>query len=162
MVVVIMGVSGSGKSTIGAALAAAVGGRFVDADDFHPAQNVAKMRAGTALTEADREPWLRELRIAIDRWLEEGGVTVLACSTLTKLSRERLGVARAGITLVFLHGERALIAQRLRGREHFMPATLLDSQYATLEPPAAGEALTFDMRRRPEDLVAAIRAGIGI
>lgn len=162
MVIVIMGVSGSGKTTVGRALAAAVGGRFVDADDFHSAVNIAKMRAGTALTAADRAPWLAALRGAIDGWLAQSGVTVLACSALTVAARERLGVSRDGVALVFLQGSKELIAERMRARRHFMPPTLLDSQLAMLEPPAAGDALALDVRCTPDELVATVRAALGV
>ncbi len=161
MVVVVMGVSGSGKTTLGTALAAAIGGRFADADDFHPAANIQKMRAGRALTEADRAPWLDALRSAIDGWLAEPAVTVLACSALTAQSRTRLGVGRPGMRLVYLHAPKALIAERMRARRHFMPPNLLDSQCATLEPPAAGEALMLDARRPIEELVASVRQELG-
>jgi len=142
MVVVIMGVSGSGKTTVGQALAHAAGGRFYDADDFHPEVNIQKMRGGTPLTEYDREPWLRALRHAIDTWLEQPGLAVLACSALTARSRALLGVGRPDVRLVFLSGPRAAIDARMRDRDHFMPAALLQSQFDALEPP--DDALVLD------------------
>lgn len=159
MVVVIMGVSGSGKTTVGRALAAAVRGQFVDADDFHSAQSVAKMRRGEALTEADREPWLLELAARIDGWRREPGIVALACSALTARSREILGVDRDRIVLVWLNGPEALIRRRIEQREHFMPASLLASQLATLEPPA--DALELDVAQTPAALVEAIVAALG-
>lgn len=154
MVIVIMGVSGSGKTTVGRALAEAVGGRFHDADEDHPAANVAKMRGGTPLTDEDREAWLRGLRSRIDRWLLEGGTWVLACSALTERIRATLGVDRDGIHLVHLTGPKEVIATRMRDRPHFMPATLLDSQVALLERPR--RALELDVRETPEELVGRI------
>lgn len=156
MVVVIMGVSGGGKTTVGRALAAAMQGRFYDADDFHAAGNVAKMQRGEALTEADREPWLRELAARIDHWRRESGVVVLACSALTARSREILGVGRDGVALVWLNGDEALIRRRMEEREHFMPASLLASQLATLEPP--DDAIEVDIAAAPEALVETIKA----
>src|SRR5690606_32996091 len=101
-VVVVMGVSGSGKTTVGRALAARLGAEFHDADDYHPQANVEKMLAGVPLTEADRKPWLERLRGAIDSWLETGTTAVLACSALTARSRAILGTGREGVRLVFL------------------------------------------------------------
>jgi gluconokinase len=154
MVVVIMGVSGSGKTTVGRALAAAAGGRFHDADDYHPAANVAKMRDGVPLTDDDREPWLRDLRARIDAWLREDETVVLACSALTERIRGVLGTDREGVHLVWLTGPSELIRERMGDRAHFMPASLLDSQLALLEPPE--HALALDVRQKPEALVTSI------
>jgi gluconokinase len=154
-VIVVMGISGSGKTTVGRALAEATGATFFDADDFHPAANVEKMRRGEPLTEVDRGPWLRALRALIDEWLPPGRVAVLACSALTARSRALLGVGRAGVKLVFLNGPSELILERMRKRRHFMPPALLDSQLATLEPPAT--ALELDVRRPVDELVDEIR-----
>jgi gluconokinase len=151
MVVIVMGVSGSGKTTIGRAVAHAAKGRFFDADDFHSDENIRKMRGGTPLTEADREPWLRALRRRIDEWLEEPGLTVLACSALTRRSRELLGVGCPGVELVYLAATKDVIEPRMRGREHFMPPGLLQSQFDTLEPPE--DALTLDAAAPPAILV---------
>jgi gluconokinase len=151
MVVVIMGVSGSGKTTIGRALARAAGGRFFDADDFHSEANIQKMRGGAPLTEVDREPWLRELRQGIDAWLEQPGLSVLACSALTARSRALLGVERPGVRLVFLCATKAIIEARMLGRDHFMPAALLQSQFDTLEPP--DHALVLDASASADALV---------
>ncbi len=156
MVVIIMGVSGSGKTTVGRALARETGGTFFDADDFHSAENVAKMRRGEPLTEADREPWLEVLRRLVDAWRTDERLAVLACSALTAHSREQLGVGRPGIELVFLHGPAELIRERMRARHHFMPAELLASQIGTLEPPE--DALRLDVSLPVPALVARIRA----
>ena len=155
MVVVIMGVSGSGKTTVGSALAEAIHGRFVDADDFHPTANIDKMRAGQPLTDVDRAPWLRELRAHIDAWLDDQAVVVLACSALTEKAREILGTTREGVKLIFLKGSKALIEARMRERDHFMPTNLLESQLATLEPPE--QALELDVNEPPDALVTRIR-----
>lgn len=154
MVVLIMGVSGSGKTTVGRALARAVGGRFADADDYHPAANVAKMRGGQPLTDEDREAWLRELRSRIDTWLLDDGSVVLACSALTQRIRGALGADRDGVHLVYLRGSKEVIRARMHHRDHFMPASLLDSQFALLEPPE--HALNLDVRGTPEALVTRI------
>jgi gluconokinase len=149
-----MGVSGSGKTTVGRALASRIGASFYDADDYHSAANVAKMQSGQPLTDADREPWLRELRSMIDDWLLEDATYVLACSALTERIRDALGADRDGVRLVYLKGPKDLIRARMRDREHFMPLGLLDSQFALLEPPE--RALQLDIRRMPEELVARV------
>jgi len=155
-----MGVSGAGKTTVGRALAESIGAEFYDADDFHPPRNVAKMRAGTALTEADRKPWLDVLRKAIDEWLVGNGHAVLACSALTRRSRSLLGVDREGIELVYLRATPELVESRMRQRSHFMPASLAASQFATLEVPQAAREL--DAALPLPALVAAIRESLGI
>lgn len=145
-----MGVSGSGKTTVGSALAAALGRRFVDADDLHPPANVEKMAAGVPLTDDDRRPWLD----AVGAVLAEGGV-VVACSALRRAYRDRLRAAAPGLRLVFLHGTRELLAERMGHRDHFMPVTLLDSQLATLEEPGPDEhPLSFDVARPVDEIVA--------
>ena len=132
-----MGVSGSGKSTIGAALATRLGIRFEDADDLHPAANVAKMAAGIALTDDDRAPWLA--LVGAELAAASGGL-VIACSALKRVYREAILAAAPATRFVFLDGSRGLLESRMRHRHgHFMPASLLDSQLATLEPLAADE-----------------------
>ncbi|MER0244153.1 gluconokinase [Streptomyces sp. HSW2009] len=137
-VVVVMGVSGTGKSTVGESLAALLDVPYAEADDFHPARNIAKMSAGTPLDDADRAPWLD----AIGAWAHgqhrRGGV--VSCSALKRSYRDRLRAAAPGIVFLHLTGDRALIAERLRARKgHFMPGALLDSQFADLEPLQADE-----------------------
>jgi gluconokinase len=143
--VVVMGVTGSGKTTIGERLAARLGFEFADADDFHGAENVAKMAAGQALSDADREPWLARLRARIDRALDRHEPVVLACSALKARYREALGLSRPGIALVYLRATPELVDRRLAARAgHFMPKQLIPSQFADLEPPADAIALDAD------------------
>jgi len=155
MVVVLMGVCGCGKTTVGRMVAEALGWPFLDADDFHPAANVARMRAGTALTDDDRWPWLDRLAAEMAAINARGAHAVLACSALKQSYRDRL--ARAGdVRFFYLKGDRATIAPRLAARPgHYMPASLLDSQLATLEEPA--DATVVDIRVPVAAQVAAIR-----
>ncbi|WP_245155959.1 gluconokinase [Nocardioides sp. 503] len=151
--VVVMGVSGSGKSTVGAALAQRLRAPFADADDFHPEANVAKMTAGHALDDDDRRPWLE----AIGVWLaahEAGGV--MTCSALKRAYRDQLRAHAPATTFVHLHGERAVITRRQATRPgHFMPASLLDSQFATLEPLEDDESgFVVDVDQSVDDIVA--------
>jgi gluconokinase len=136
--IVIMGVAGSGKTVVGSALAARLDVPFRDADEFHPAANVAKMSSGVPLDDEDRWPWLDAIGAAIRD--TRGGI-VVACSALKRIYRDRIiGVAGRAVMFIYLDGDRATLAKRLGGRKgHFMPASLLDSQLATLEPPAADE-----------------------
>ena len=135
-------------------MARVVAGQFHDADDDHPAANIAKMRGGDPLTDEDREAWLRALRSRLDAWLLERDTVVLACSALTERIRAVLGADRDGVHLVYLRGSKELIEARMRQREHFMPPALLDSQLALLEPPE--RALTLDINQTPEELVSRI------
>lgn len=149
----LMGVSGSGKSTIGPLLAEALALPFADADAFHPPANIAKMASGQPLTDEDRWPWLD----ALGAWLAaepRGGV--VACSALRRAYRDRLRARVPGLRLAFLAGDAALIAARQAGRSgHFMPPALMASQFATLEPPAPEEgAILLDVREPPAELVA--------
>jgi gluconokinase len=154
MIVVLMGVSGSGKSTTGAALAAALGWRLIDADDLHPPQNVAKMAAGIPLTDDDRWPWLDRIVDALRRTTAEGANVILACSALKQRYRDRL--AQAGdVRFVHLRGDPQTIAARLATRHHrYMPAALLQSQFATLEAPS--DAIDVDITASVDAQVAAI------
>ncbi|CAN5162380.1 gluconokinase [soil metagenome] len=137
---IVMGVAGSGKSTIGEALAARLGWTFEDGDRFHPASNVAKMSAGQPLTDDDRWPWLRAIADEVDRVIAAGGHVVVACSALKRAYRNVLVHGRDDIRIVYLDGSRDLIAGRLQARKgHFMPPGLLDSQFATLQVPTADE-----------------------
>lgn len=153
--IVIMGVSGTGKTTVGMLLADALGLPWRDGDDLHPPHNIAKMVAGEPLTDADRGPWLR----AVGRWLGQrpaGGV--IACSALRRPYRDLLRTAVPGVIFVHLHGDRDMLADRMGRRHgHFMPVTLLDSQLSLLEPLAAGEeGREFDVADSPTELVAQI------
>lgn len=155
MVVVVMGVAGSGKTTIGRALAAELGWEFYDADDFHPPSNVGKMARGVPLGDEDRRPWLESLRAAVRGLLERGESAVLACSALRESYRERLLVDER-VKLVYLKGDRELIRRRLAERRgHFMSPDLLDSQLAALEEPTP--ETHFDINAGPAELVGAIR-----
>jgi gluconokinase len=137
---VVMGVSGSGKSTIAEQLAARLGWRYVDGDLFHPPANVAKMSAGHPLTDEDRWPWLRAIAAEIDRLAAAGTRAVVACSALKHAYRDILVHGRDDVRIVFLDGAKDLIAKRLAARKgHFMPPGLLDSQFKTLEPPQPSE-----------------------
>lgn len=160
MIIVIMGVSGCGKSTIGKALALALDCAFVEGDDYHPASNVAKMSAGQPLTDADRAPWLAAIGRDIAAWRRQGCSAVLTCSALKRSYRDRLGEDGGdALVFVYLQGSKALIDQRMRERKgHFMPATLLDSQFAALEEPGPDEpALTVPIDQPVADAVSAIQ-----
>jgi gluconokinase len=155
MIVLVMGVAGVGKTTIGEPLARALGWRFLDADDYHPPENVAKMKAGIPLQDADRWPWLGRL----NRELKDLENAVLACSALKQSYRERLAQGIPDFTVVYLHGNAALIRARLEARQHrYMPAALLDSQLATLEPPA--RAIAIDVAAPLEDCLSAILVAV--
>lgn len=161
MIVLVMGVSGSGKSTIGRMLAAALSAEFLEADTFHSRDNVAKMTSGIPLEDADRWPWLEAIGDAIAAHRLAGRPVVLACSALKDSYRRRL-FAQAGEPghVVFLDGKADLIAARLGGRRgHYMPPTLLPSQLATLEPPT--DAIRVDIGNRPEDILAGILRDLG-
>ncbi len=137
---ILMGVSGSGKTTIGEELARRLRWRYEDADTFHPASNVAKMSAGQPLTDEDRWPWLRAIADEIDRAVGAGERIVIGCSALRRVYRDLLVHGRDDIRIVYLDGTQALIAGRLGQRKgHFMPPGLLTSQFGTLEPPSADE-----------------------
>jgi gluconokinase len=155
---VVMGVSGSGKSTIGETLAGRLGWRFEDGDRFHPASNVAKMSAGQPLTDDDRRPWLEAIADEIDRVCRAGQRMVVACSALKRAYREILLHGRNDVRIVFLDGTEALIASRLAQRKgHFMPPGLLASQFQTLEPPGPSERpITVSIDATIETIVDAI------
>jgi len=137
---IVMGVAGSGKSTIGETLAGRIGWRFEDGDKFHPASNVAKMSAGVPLTDDDRWPWLQAIADEIDRLCAAGERAVVACSALRRVYRDVLIHGRNDVRLVYLDGSQQLIADRLNRRKgHFMPPDLLASQFKTLEPPERDE-----------------------
>ena len=158
MIVVMMGVCGCGKTTVGRALADTLGWPFFDADDFHPPENVARMAAGIPLTDEDRWPWLARMTEAMRAIDSRGGNAVLACSALRQAYRDRLAAA-GDVRFVHLAGDYDTIAARLAGRSHrYMPASLLGSQFATLERPA--NALDVDIRQDVPAQVAQIRAAL--
>jgi gluconokinase len=135
-----MGVSGSGKSAVGVALAERLACAFVDGDTLHPAENVAKMQAGQPLNDADRAPWLAAIGAQIAAWRTAGMLGVVTCSALKRRYRGAIIPGRSNVRLIYLEGSRALIARRLAARRgHFMPPSLLDSQFAALEPPGPDE-----------------------
>ena len=154
VIVVVMGVSGSGKSTVAALLAGALGCRFQEGDDLHPPENVDKMRSGTPLTDADRLPWLRRIAEEIDGWRARGECGVLTCSALKRSYRDIIIGDRRDVVLVYLKGSRDLIHQRLIARhQHFMPVTLLESQFATLEEPMPDEhPIIVDVGGKPAEI----------
>ena len=154
MIVIVMGVAGSGKSTIGQQLADRLGWPFNDGDDFHPPVNVEKMRAGIPLTDEDRSGWLSALANLITEQLRQNQSAVIACSALRQNYRDKLHVDD-NVRFVYLRGSYNLIEARLRQRTgHYMPPDLLVSQFATLEEPQ--DALTFDVSQPPEQIVAEI------
>jgi gluconokinase len=160
---VVMGVSGSGKTTIAALLAQELGWRFEDGDWFHPKANVAKMESGTPLTDADRQPWLEAIAAWIEDLRDNAGHGVVACSALKRRYRDIL--ARAGhetVRFVYLKGDKALIAKRITARHgHFMPPELLESKFTTLEEPAPDEhPITVSVTGTPREIVADILAAL--
>jgi gluconokinase len=156
VILILMGVSGSGKTTVGRLLAHDLGWPFVDADDYHPPANVEKMRRGEALTDADRAPWLDALHEVIAAIARDGRSAVLACSALKQAYRDRLVDGIAGVRFVYLRGDASLIRLRLARRSgHFMPVALLQSQVDTLEEPV--DALAIDIDAAPQEIAARIR-----
>jgi carbohydrate kinase (thermoresistant glucokinase family) len=164
-VIVVMGVSGSGKTTVSALLAGRLHWEFEDADDFHPPANIAKMRSGIPLTDEDRWPWLRAISEWIDATRRAGGHGVVACSALKRRYRDVLiGDGRPDVRLVYLKGAETLIAKRQAARQgHFMPADLLKSQFEALEEPGPDERpIVVAVDRRPSALVEEIAAALGV
>ncbi|KQP41371.1 carbohydrate kinase [Methylobacterium sp. Leaf104] len=164
MVLVVMGVSGSGKSTVASRLAERLGWDFVDGDSFHTPEHVAKMRAGHPLDDDDRAPWLAAIGAWIDTQLQRRASGVVVCSALRRAYRDVLVRGRAGVRIVYLEGDRAVIEGRLARRQgHFMPAGLLDTQFAILEPPGPEEnAVAVGIDGAPEAIVATILARLGL
>jgi gluconokinase len=159
MIVVVIGVSGAGKTTVGSALATALGWEFLDADEFHPPENVAKMAAAIPLTDADRWPWLDRLNRELKSRESRGASAVLACSALKGAYRSRLMKDMGGARLVHLRGSIEFIRARMATRKHkYMPAALLESQFDTLEPPK--DALEIDAGLSVAEAVERIRAAL--
>jgi gluconokinase len=158
VIAVVMGVSGSGKTTVAVLLAAALGCQFQEGDDLHPAANVKKMHGGTPLTDADRLPWLQKIAEEIDGWRARGESGVMTCSALKRAYRDTIIGNRADVTLVYLKGSHDLIRRRMAARhEHFMPVALLDSQFATLQEPTPDEhPITVDVGGRPAEIAEKI------
>jgi gluconokinase len=154
--IVVMGVSGCGKSTVGALLAARLGWPFEDGDAFHPPENVEKMRAGTPLKDQDRWPWLAALAARIDQARQGGTGVVLACSALKRAYRDRLRDGHADVRFLHLTGEPSLIMARQAARRgHYMPASLIASQFAALEPPdTEADVIDLDVDPPPEEIAA--------
>ena len=163
MIVIIFGVSGAGKTTIGKLLAEELGWQFYEADDFHPRANIEKMRSGLPLTDEDRWPWLERLREQIMRSLAAKENAVLACSALKRAYREGLRV-NEDVKFVFLRGDYALVENQLRRRRgHFMNPALLQSQFADLEEPRPDEdVITIDLGRSPQELVDEIKVKLNL
>jgi len=160
MIVIVMGVVGSGKTTVGRLLAEQLGWGFADADDFHSASNVEKIRRGIALDDDDRRPWLESLRAAINGWIAEKRNFVLACSALKRSYRRELSVG-PDVQFVYLKGSAELIAQRLRSRHgHFAGEQILASQFADLEEPE--DAVTVEIATTPQQIVSEIREKLGL
>jgi carbohydrate kinase (thermoresistant glucokinase family) len=161
-VIVVMGVAGSGKTTVGALLAGQLGWPYAEADNFHPQSNVDKMAAGHPLTDVDRKPWLE----AIGHWIDERGAAgepgVVSCSGLKRAYRDRLRDGRPEVRMVFLQGSRELIMRRMITRHgHFMKPDMLDSQFADLEEPGPDEhVLVVSVDRTPEEIVDQILSGL--
>ncbi len=158
VIVVVMGVSGSGKTTVAALLSAALGCQFQEGDELHPAANVEKMRGGLPLTDADRLPWLQKIAAEIDGWRVSGESGVLTCSALKRAYRDIIIGGRAEVVLVYLKGSHDLIRRRMAARSgHYMPLGLLDSQFATLEEPTADEhPIEVNVGDQPAQIAAEI------
>ena len=155
-ILVIMGVSGSGKTTIGQLLSAELICSFIDGDDFHPPVNIKKMSSGEALTDEDRWPWLEILTDKIQEYIQQEQSMVLACSALKKSYREILCVERELVQFIYLKGNYATILRRMQSREnHFMTKSLLQSQFATLEEPE--DAIVVDISPSPSEILKSIR-----
>ena len=161
---VVMGVSGSGKTTVAERLAERLRWPFLEGDRLHPEANVEKMRQGIPLDDSDRAPWLDRIGAELKNWAAEGRSGVLACSALKRAYRDRLRAARPDVRFVYIKGSEALIASRVAARKHeYMPASLLKSQFAALEEPTPDEGvITVDATGTPEAEVAAVLAALGL
>lgn len=156
VIVVVMGVSGSGKSVIGSALARTLGARFAEGDSFHPPANISRMSAGMPLRDEDRWGWLDAIAVDIANAERGGENLVIACSALKRIYRDRLRLASRHLRFVYLDLPRDVAAERVASRkDHFMPASLIDSQFADLQPPASDEgAIVLDATGKPAEMVA--------
>ena len=162
MIVLVMGVTGSGKTTVGQMLSQQLGWEFADADSFHPPANIEKMRQGIGLTDAERQPWLANIHDAIMRWTAEGRSVVVACSALKRAYRRQLcqGVK---LDIVYLRGTYQLIAERLQHRTgHYATESLLTSQFEALEEPVDEEVAVIDINHSTEEIVAEVRKRLGL
>jgi gluconokinase len=160
MIVIVMGVVGSGKTTVGLLLASELGWKFADADDFHSPANIEKIRGGIPLTDEDRWPWLKRLRSAIEEWIKKKQNTVLACSALKRSYRQELN-AGTEVRLIYLKGSAGLIAKRLHSRHgHFADEKILASQMADLQEPEA--AVSVEITSTPAEIVSQIREKLGL
>lgn len=158
--VLITGVAGSGKSTIGRRLATEIGWDYFEADDFHPAANVAKMSRGEPLNDSDRAPWLASIRARMDECAARGMPAVFSCSALKAAYRQALVSGQADVLIVFLKADPEIVTRRIASRSgHFMKADLVRSQFESLEPP--DKALVIDARMAPDEIVQRIRASLG-
>lgn len=159
VILVVMGVSGCGKSTVGRRLAERLGWPFQEGDELHPPANVAKMHAGTPLTDDDRWPWLRRIAERIDAWRQDDRSGLITCSALARRYRDFLSSGRPEVRFLYLKGERSVIAARLSARTgHFMPSGLLDSQFAALEPPSPDEpVIEVDVTQTMDSLLSKIQ-----
>jgi gluconokinase len=161
MIVVFMGVSGSGKSTVGKSLAGRMGWTFYEGDDFHPPENLDKMSRGIALSDDDRLPWLTRLKRELEACSGNGSDAVLACSALRSRYRTFLATGMSDIHFVYLKGDAEVIRERMSSRrEHYMKVSMLDSQLASLEEP--DDAIVADIRYSPQDIVSYITRELGL
>jgi gluconokinase len=159
--IIVMGVSGCGKTTVGQALAGRLGCPFYDGDDFHPPENVAKMARGLPLDDGDRAPWLARLNGLLHEHLARGEGVVLACSALKRRYREQLRAGNERVQFVYLGGDFGLIWERMQARpRHYMKAAMLQSQFDALEPPDPDEAILIDITTAPEEMVENIAAAL--
>ena len=160
-VIILMGVSGCGKTAVGKALSAKTGWPFYDGDDFHPPENIAKMANGVPLTDDDRAPWLARLHDLITEQLAQNQSAILACSALKRAYRKQLRAETGNVVFVHLKGDFELIRARMETRTHYMKASMLQSQFNALEAPAPDEAITVDISADVDDIAQAILQTLG-